>query len=449
MTNFRELYHKSKNPNCCSQFLSLSSSEVAKALTLQESHYFSCIQIKEFLERMEWNKLQKKEKKKKENAIDERKGQKIENKNNILENESKSSEKQFSEESNPLLIIIRRFNEVSAWVTTEVVSNLGKKQQRTVEKFIEVAVKCCKLGNFNSLMEILSGLNNSAVQRLQLLWNTISEKHRRYFQRLEDIMNTYKNFYRYRQELTKRRLPLLPYCGLYLRDLLFLKENQSFLSDGNINFELLTLIGKRLDEIKRFQSVSFELDNTGNEHTEKALYFLNNLVIIQDEEILYQLSVKSDESLQRQQHSEGYAEPSFNEFSSSIGEGDEEDFFGSSNDFSGHYYALCNDSNLKTTQNRLGFSTCESGTKTTTSEDMLSREHSQVSSSTSSSPHGFSSSLPTDSNFTPEASSNDSYSTGDEKPQISIAKSFETMTITTPIPEITTTTTTTTTTTEG
>ena len=66
--------------------------------------------------------------------------------------------------------MINRFNEVSYWVTTEVLRVDKKLQTRVIKKFVHVADRCLQLNNFNSVMVILSGLNNSAVQRLKDAW---------------------------------------------------------------------------------------------------------------------------------------------------------------------------------------------------------------------------------------------------------------------------------------
>jgi son of sevenless-like protein len=70
-----------------------------------------------------------------------------------------------------ITMLINRFNEVSFWVSTQILTAKDKKEQKKVlKKFIKIAKKCEELHNFNSLMEILSSLNSASVSRLKNLW---------------------------------------------------------------------------------------------------------------------------------------------------------------------------------------------------------------------------------------------------------------------------------------
>merc|ERR1712137_1035414 len=63
---------------------------------------------------------------------------------------------------------IQWFNRLSYFVATQVCSNVKKKQRvKVIEYFIEVARECFNIGNFNSLMAIIAGLNMSPVSRLK------------------------------------------------------------------------------------------------------------------------------------------------------------------------------------------------------------------------------------------------------------------------------------------
>lgn len=63
---------------------------------------------------------------------------------------------------------IHWFNRLSYLVASETVRHIKKKQRvRIIEFWIETARECFNIGNFNSLMAILAGLNMSPVLRLK------------------------------------------------------------------------------------------------------------------------------------------------------------------------------------------------------------------------------------------------------------------------------------------
>ncbi len=71
-----------------------------------------------------------------------------------------------------IIKMINRFNEVSYWVATEILTKNKKTQVKVIKKFIKIAYLCLHFGNFNSMMEILSGLNSNSISRLKVTLRT-------------------------------------------------------------------------------------------------------------------------------------------------------------------------------------------------------------------------------------------------------------------------------------
>lgn len=131
------------------------------------------------------------------------------------------------------LKIVKKFIQVAAGTASIPHTTAVKELTRP---FFERALECLALSNFNSFMEILSGLNNSSVQRLKNLWEVcrhcflrctfecslllfidrqnLSTKYETKFSELEAMMGTKQNFRQYRQELNSRPLPAFPYFGM-------------------------------------------------------------------------------------------------------------------------------------------------------------------------------------------------------------------------------------------
>jgi hypothetical protein len=79
-----------------------------------------------------------------------------------------------------------------------------------------------------------TGLNHNSVQRLKGLWEQISDKAREQWSEMDVLMSPQHNFRHYRHELKKRKAPVLPYFGIYLRDFTFINDgNQQYQPDGS------------------------------------------------------------------------------------------------------------------------------------------------------------------------------------------------------------------------
>ena len=70
------------------------------------------------------------------------------------------------------------FNRVSLWVATQVAREESPKlQAKVVAKFIKVAEHLMILRNYNSCVQIMSGLSNVAIQRLKRLQKVTISDH--------------------------------------------------------------------------------------------------------------------------------------------------------------------------------------------------------------------------------------------------------------------------------
>ncbi|KAG7271517.1 hypothetical protein CRUP_007506 [Coryphaenoides rupestris] len=88
-----------------------------------------------------------------------------------------------------------------------------KTRARVAEFFIDVAKECFNIGNFNSLMAILSGMTMGSVSRLKKTWGKVKSAS---FDILEIV---------------------IPFFSLLIKDLYFLNQSSpSRLANGHINF---------------------------------------------------------------------------------------------------------------------------------------------------------------------------------------------------------------------
>eukprot|EP01104_Vermistella_antarctica_P018811 TRINITY_DN7118_c0_g1_i1.p1 TRINITY_DN7118_c0_g1~~TRINITY_DN7118_c0_g1_i1.p1 ORF type:complete len:1511 (+),score=351.70 TRINITY_DN7118_c0_g1_i1:229-4761(+) len=126
---------------------------------------------------------------------------------------------------NPLQCLSDRFNRVSQWVSTRIITPKEvDRQTANVVKFIAVAKRLVIQRNYNSAMQILSGINNSAILRLKCV-QRLPVKVRESFEKMEDLMSPRQNFKAYRA--LSQEPPFLPFLAVFLRDLRFAADGNS------------------------------------------------------------------------------------------------------------------------------------------------------------------------------------------------------------------------------
>ncbi|KAJ6641968.1 Ras-GEF domain-containing family member 1B [Pseudolycoriella hygida] len=161
---------------------------------------------------------------------------------------------------------VQWFNRLSYLVATEIVKHPKKKQRvRVVEYWIETGRECFNIGNFNSLMAIIAGLNMSPISRLKKTWAKVQSAK---FSVLEHQMDPTSNFNSYRSTLKaamwrsagatdERQRIVIPFFSLLVKDLYFLNEGCSNkLPNGHINFDKFWQLAKQVTEFIAWKQVT-------------------------------------------------------------------------------------------------------------------------------------------------------------------------------------------------
>ncbi|KAI1236442.1 hypothetical protein IHE44_0001735 [Lamprotornis superbus] len=177
-------------------------------------------------------------------------------------------------------------------IITTCSQQVVKKKQRTrmVEFFIDVARECFNIGNFNSMMAIISGMNLSPVARLKKTWSKVKTAK---FDVLEHHMDPSSNFCNYRTALqgaaqrsqtanSNREKIVIPVFNLFIKDIYFLhKIHTNRLPNGQINFKKFWEISRQIHDFLTWKQVEcpFEKDKkiqtyllTAPIYSEEALF---------------------------------------------------------------------------------------------------------------------------------------------------------------------------------
>ncbi|KAJ3048112.1 RasGEF [Rhizophlyctis rosea] len=129
-----------------------------------------------------------------------------------------------------LTTLIGWFNRVAYGIATEVVSAPSVKERVTqIKRFVFVAQECFKKGNFNSVFEIVAGLNLGAVARLKRTWRALPKKYWEVWEQLNVLVSSEGSYRTYRSTLKTYRAsnpksPIMPYLGVTLSDLTFTED---------------------------------------------------------------------------------------------------------------------------------------------------------------------------------------------------------------------------------
>ncbi|KAJ7407638.1 hypothetical protein WISP_125475 [Willisornis vidua] len=190
------------------------------------------------------------------------------------------------------------FNRLSYLVATEICMPVKKKHRaRVIEYFIDVARECFNIGNFNSLMAIISGMNMSPVSRLKKTWAKVKTAK---FYILEHQMDPSSNFYNYRTALrgaTQRSLTahsnrekiVIPFFSLLIKDIYFLNEGcANRLPNGHVNFEKFWELAKQVSEFMTWKQVECPFERDWN-----ILQYLLTIPVFSDD-ALYLASYESE-----------------------------------------------------------------------------------------------------------------------------------------------------------
>lgn len=101
---------------------------------------------------------------------------------------------------------------MTSWVVTEIVSQEKKNTRaKVIQKFIHLAKTCVEMNNFQTTMQILSGLESAAVSRLKKTWNELGKSVT-----LADLKKKFqfdKNSKTYRDILSTVSGPCIPFLG--------------------------------------------------------------------------------------------------------------------------------------------------------------------------------------------------------------------------------------------
>ncbi|XP_066913744.1 ras-specific guanine nucleotide-releasing factor RalGPS2-like isoform X3 [Clytia hemisphaerica] len=180
----------------------------------------------------------------------------------------------------------KRFNQVSYWVTREILdTNTAKGRAERIAYFIKVAKKLQELNNLNCLKAVVSGLQCTPIYRLNKTWNVVPKRDKEKLEKLNELVCEENNSSKLRLHLQTTKLPCIPYLGMYLTDLTYI--NTIHPPTGGLDVERTNKMNEILRIIADYQQSLYDF---------KPIYAVQN----------YLNSVKYIDELQKFMEDENY-----------------------------------------------------------------------------------------------------------------------------------------------
>ncbi|XP_060555505.1 ras-specific guanine nucleotide-releasing factor 1-like isoform X3 [Ruditapes philippinarum] len=195
-----------------------------------------------------------------------------------------------------VLLVSKRFNEVSRLVVTEIVSRTNLQERvACIEKWAAIADICRCMHNYNGVLQICAAFVNSSVYRLKKTWEKLSKQTKQMIERLQTLVSSDGRFKNMRDALHRCDPPCIPYLGMYLTDLSFIEEGTPDMTEDNlVNFSKMRMIAHVIREIRLFQQTPYRI-----EHHPRVTNYLLDTTRLYDDEQTYKASLDIEPKMSR------------------------------------------------------------------------------------------------------------------------------------------------------
>ncbi|KAH7885094.1 ras guanine nucleotide exchange factor domain-containing protein [Phlebopus sp. FC_14] len=167
------------------------------------------------------------------------------------------SREQKTDHNDNIARVIQTSNRIANWVADTVLSyEDSRKRAAMLKQFISVADRCRSLHNYSSMVAIVSGLNSPPIRRLKRSWEQVNSRHMSQLNACEMTIDSGKNFNNYRSTLAKVTPPCVPFIGVFLTTLTFIQDGSKDTLPGNlVNFRKRQKASEVIQDIQRWQSI--------------------------------------------------------------------------------------------------------------------------------------------------------------------------------------------------
>ena len=124
---------------------------------------------------------------------------------------------------------------------------------------ITIAKKCVFFNDFNTSFAITSSLGCSSIDRLKKTWKSVPHRYLIMLTELSEVFGVETNYFPYKKLLQSKEPPIVPYLGVFLRDLTFIEVGNPTYHEGKIvNYEKFRMIAAVFNEFTSFQKDKYD-----------------------------------------------------------------------------------------------------------------------------------------------------------------------------------------------
>ncbi|CAB3403280.1 unnamed protein product [Caenorhabditis bovis] len=184
-------------------------------------------------------------------------------------------------------LLVRRFNEVQHWATTEVLLATDANRVDVLKKFIKIAAYARENQDLLTVFAVTLGLSHISVSRLTMTWNRLPSKCKKKFVEFENLLDPSRNHRLYRMLVAKMNPPYIPFIPLILKDLMFIHQGNKSFYNGLVNFEKMHMFANVL---RGFRQCKVTVNQNPETDVVESQCLIRNLRVIDNQQRLMQLS---------------------------------------------------------------------------------------------------------------------------------------------------------------
>ncbi len=187
----------------------------------------------------------------------------------------------------PIEILIDHFHKLNYMVLHSILiedKNDGIRMQ-TIKHILKICEELKILNNYHGLFALIAGLNNSSIQKLDILWK--NKKYSNTFIEFSDIINPTKNYKNYRDIIKKNtKNNFIPYIGITISDIKHILECPLYdIEKDNFNMDLYNIL---LTILNNYKNTPLKY-NIGKNNL--MFKWISNIKIIYSDSYFYELAL--------------------------------------------------------------------------------------------------------------------------------------------------------------